>query len=379
MNVTLVTSKADAGYAEAARMMGVCNACRYCEGLCAVFPAMERRIDFARDDLDYLANLCHNCGACFHACQYAPPHVFAVNVPRALAEVRLSSYEANAWPRPFAAAYRSHGLLVALLLAASLAGFLLLAVWLGGGELIRAHHGPGAFYAVFPHGLLVAVFGASFGAALLALAVGARRFWSSIEGTRPAADAPAAWPEALQSAATLTHLDGGGDGCNERNDRPTHVRRWMHHLTMYGFLLCFASTCTATLYHYGFGWQAPYGWTSLPVLLGTIGGIGLLVGPAGLLWLRAIRPAELADPRQGPMDTGLVVLLLLTSATGLLLLVLRATPAMPLVLIVHLAVVLALFLTLPYGKFVHGVYRAQALLKYARERRAPSPLALRES
>ena len=130
----LVASAGDTGYAEAARMMGICNACRYCEGYCAVFPAMERRIDFARDDLDYLANLCHNCGACYHACQYAPPHVFAVNLPRALAEVRLASYEASAWPRPFAAAYRRHGFLVALMLAATLALFLLLTVRFGGGQ-----------------------------------------------------------------------------------------------------------------------------------------------------------------------------------------------------------------------------------------------------
>ena len=73
--------------------MGICNSCRYCEGYCAVFPAMEQRLDFARDDLDYLANLCHNCGACYPACQYAPPHEFNINVPRVLAQVRLVSYE----------------------------------------------------------------------------------------------------------------------------------------------------------------------------------------------------------------------------------------------------------------------------------------------
>ena len=39
-------------------------------------------------DIMYLANLCHNCGACLYACQYAPPHEFAVNVPRVLAQVR---------------------------------------------------------------------------------------------------------------------------------------------------------------------------------------------------------------------------------------------------------------------------------------------------
>jgi citrate/tricarballylate utilization protein len=40
---------------------------------------------------------------------------------------------------------------------------------------------------------------------------------------------------------------------------------------------------------------------------------------------------------------------------------------MPTLLIVHLAIVFALFVTLPYGKFVHGIYRAAALVKFRRE------------
>jgi citrate/tricarballylate utilization protein len=75
--------------AEVARQMQVCNACRYCEGFCAAFPAMTRRLEFGKADIHYLANLCHNCGACLHACQYAPPHEFAINVPRAMAQVRV--------------------------------------------------------------------------------------------------------------------------------------------------------------------------------------------------------------------------------------------------------------------------------------------------
>ncbi len=66
---------------EAERLMTICNACRYCEGLCAVFPAMEMRLTFAAGDLNYLANLCHQCGACYTDCQYSPPHEFNVNVP----------------------------------------------------------------------------------------------------------------------------------------------------------------------------------------------------------------------------------------------------------------------------------------------------------
>ncbi len=77
---------------EVARVMQICNACRYCEGFCAVFPAMARRIAFDSADVHYLANLCHNCGACLHACQYAPPHDFAVNVPQVMARTRKQTY-----------------------------------------------------------------------------------------------------------------------------------------------------------------------------------------------------------------------------------------------------------------------------------------------
>src|SRR6218665_2344553 len=94
-NGNIVPSRAET---EVARQMQICNACRYCEGFCAVFPAMTRRLEFGKDDIHFLANLCHDCGACLHACQYAPPHEFAINVPRAMARVRVQTYADYAWP-----------------------------------------------------------------------------------------------------------------------------------------------------------------------------------------------------------------------------------------------------------------------------------------
>jgi citrate/tricarballylate utilization protein len=47
--------------------------------------------------------------------------------------------------------------------------------------------------------------------------------------------------------------------------------------------------------------------------------------------------------------------------------VLRDRVVMGYLLTVHLGAVLALFVTLPYGKFVHGFYRTAALVKYAGE------------
>ena len=78
--------------------MVVCNACRYCEAYCPVFQAMEQRVTFQPADLTYLANLCHNCGECLYACQYAPPHEFNIDVPRTLSKLRVESYESFAWP-----------------------------------------------------------------------------------------------------------------------------------------------------------------------------------------------------------------------------------------------------------------------------------------
>jgi len=362
----------DPSEAEVARQLQICNACRYCEGFCAVFPAMTRRLEFAKADIHYLANLCHGCGACLHACQYAPPHEFAVSVPRAMARVRGRTYTAYAWPRAFGALYARNGLTVALALAASLVAFLVLALTRNGQLADRPLAGD--FYAVFPHSFLAWTFGAVFLYAVLALAIGATRFCRDISTGR--ASAPAL-REATASVFGLRYLDGGhGLGCNDEDDAFTLRRRRFHHFTFYGFLLCFAATCVATLYHYGLGERAPYPLLSLPVLLGTLGGIGLLVGPAGLLWLHLRRDPAHREDSQNAMDRGFIALLLLASATGLALLALRDSGAMAPWLAVHLGVVMALFLTLPYGKFAHGVFRSVALLKWAIEKRRPSALKL---
>jgi citrate/tricarballylate utilization protein len=368
---------------EAARQLQICNACRYCEGFCAVFPAMTRRLSFAQADIHYLANLCHNCGACLHACQYAPPHEFAVNIPQAMAQVRGETYHDYAWPRALGVLYRRNGLVVALALAGGLAVFLALAVLLAGPAVTQAL--AGNFYAVFPHNFLAVVFGLVFLWAIAALAIGVRRFWREVS---PAADLPPAQQprlatrlpaaaEATRDVARLTYLGGGhGNGCNNEDDRFSLARRRFHHLTFYGFLLCFAATSVASVYHFFLGQPAPYPFLSLPVILGSLGGLGLLAGPAGLLWLNLRRDARQGDVAQRPMDRGFIALLLLVSATGFAVLLLRDTRAMGLLLAVHLGVVMALFLTLPYGKFAHGIYRSAALLKYAIERRLPNRIAM---
>jgi citrate/tricarballylate utilization protein len=355
---------------EADRLMTVCNSCRYCEGLCAVFPAMEMRRSFSDGDLNYLANLCHACGACYADCQFSPPHEFDVNVPKTLAIARAESYAAYAWPRPCAGLFKHNGVVISLIAALSVAAFIIgFAVCNDPKALHGIHTGPGAFYALMPHNAMAALFGAALLYAVAALVMGVRAFWRDIgEPVGMKADAPALW-QAIRDAGNLRYLDGGGVGCFNEDERPTDRRKIYHHLTFYGFLLCFAATCVATLYHYLLAREAPYAWWDLPVVLGTLGGVGLLIGPAGLLVAKWTRDPELADSARTGMDTAFIVMLLLTSATGIALLLLRDTAAMGPLLALHLGVVFALFITMPYGKFVHGIYRYVALVRYARERR----------
>jgi citrate/tricarballylate utilization protein len=355
--------------AEADRLMTVCNSCRYCEGLCAVFPAMEMRRAFPDGDLNYLANLCHGCGACYVDCQFSPPHEFDVNVPRVLAQVRNDSYAVYAWPCALAPTFARNGLVISVAAALGVAAFILgFVAWHDKSVLFGAHTGPGAFYVLMPHNAMALLFSAAFLYAIIALWMSLRAFWRDT-GDSVASSGGSIW-KAMHDAATLRYLDGGGIGCYNHDERPNDRRKFYHHLTFYGFLLCFAATCVATLWHYLLAREAPYPWWDLPVVLGTLGGIGLIFGPLGLMIAKLRRdPIMVDEPRLG-MDFAFIAMLFATSLTGLALLVLRNTAAMPILLAVHLGVVFALFITLPYGKFVHGLYRFAALVRYAQEHRA---------
>jgi len=362
---------------DAQRVLRVCNACRYCEGYCAVFPALARRLEFTENDIHYLGNLCHNCGSCLYACQFAPPHEFQVNFPRLMAKVRGETYRKYAWPGFLGALYEKNGVAVSLISALSIA----LLFWLAGAvsnpqRFFAAHaDAQGSFYALLPHNLMVAVFGTVSVFVAVALLMGFVRFWPYMGEERADFFKGRPLAEGLHDAFTLKNLGGGveNEGCTYPTEQKSLARRTFHHFTFYGFLLCFAATSVATVYHYMLQLPAPYPFWSLPVLLGTVGGIGLLIGPAGLLWLKSQRDPELVATDQTGMDAGFLVLLFMISLTGLGLLIYRETGTMGTWLAIHLGFVLALFLTMPYGKFVHGLYRVAALVRYHLERRRPVP------
>jgi citrate/tricarballylate utilization protein len=357
--------RATEALAEADRLMTVCNSCRYCEGLCAVFPAMESRRVFNDNDLSYLSNLCHNCGACYIDCQYSPPHPFDVNVPRAFSRLRFESYARYAWPIAASGAFRRNGLIIAITSALCIASFFIsFASYDDPTKLFRAQE-EGSFYALMRHDTMVVIFGAAFFYSVLAMLMSARTCWRDMSGSNSLPSASPLW-QAVKDSVKLRYLDGGGSGCYIADEPPDH-RRTYHHFTMYGFIFCFASTCTATLYHVLLHREPPFPWWDIPVVLGTVGGLGLAIGTGGLFLAKRQQNDALKDQESYSMDLAFIAMLFASSVTGLALLILRHTPAMGILLAIHLGVIFALFITMPYSKFIHGLYRFIALIHYACE------------
>lgn len=340
---------------EARRQVSICNACRYCEGFCSVFPSLQQLRHFSEGDLTQLANLCHNCRACHYACQYSEPHEFNINIPQALATVRVQSWQQFARPRVLANAFQQYGVFMGLLLVIVLTFFIYIV------GTTPSNNGEG-FYAYMSHTLMVMIFTPAFVLPLLLSADAVRRYWRHVGG-----DA-VRWVHiagAFRQVASLKNLAGGqGQGCNfEKQDQYSNARRYWHQATMVGFLLCFASTSTGTLMHYVWDMPAPYAWYSLPKLLGVPGGLLLVAGCTGLAWLKCLADRHLAASQVWGAEMAFVMLLGMTGLTGLALYGATGTGLVSLLLAVHLACVLCLFLLLPYSKMVHGFFRLAALIR----------------
>jgi citrate/tricarballylate utilization protein len=348
------------------RQLSVCNACRYCEGFCAVFGAAQLRSTIGSADAAYLANLCHDCRMCYDACMFTPPHEFALNIPAAMTEARVETYAAYARPGALAAMFRRPGRAAGIAVGAAvvLIGFGV-AVF-AGPEAIRPQLEPGAFYRVVPFAamLVAALALALYGVASVALS--ARGYARDIGGGLPFVTA-ASLRTALRDAITLVYLKGGDSGCYDEH-RGSSRRRLFHMLVFWGVTADFAATIAAAILQDLLHRLPPYPLLSVPVVLGTLGGFAIVVGAAGLIAVKQRSDPRPMSPRMIALDYAFLALLELAALTGLALLALRATSAMGPLLVLHLGTVAGLFVTAPYGKFVHVIYRFIALIKNAHER-----------
>jgi citrate/tricarballylate utilization protein len=354
---------------EARRQLTVCNACRYCEGYCATFLALERRSALTEGDISLIANICHDCRGCFQACMFTPPHEFAVNIPALLSQVRVESYKHYTWPQRFAPLFGRTA--VAASISGALGLLVLAAITFASGGNDRffvADPAKGSFYRIVPWiGMVLPAMALSIWA-LLSFAGSAMQFARDARIRLTDLLDPRAVGTVAREAVTLRWMKGGGDGCYyPEKERTSDARRLLHAAVVLGFLLALASTTVAAIYQEILGILPPYDLLSPPVMLGSVGGIAMIIGSTGLLWLKARAARSLIAPSMLRMDTAFLVVFDLASITGMALLALRDSPLMASALLVHLATLAALYATIPYGKFAHVVYRLLALLQNRRD------------
>jgi citrate/tricarballylate utilization protein len=285
-----------------------------------------------------------------------------------MAELRLQTYEEFVWPKIFRGLFERNGLAVSL--TTILVTLLVIVITLfskGSSVFFGTHVNAGAFYEVIPFMAMVLPFSILGLAILVCLVKSVGIFWQKTGGKMSDLLNVKAHLHAISDALKLKYLEGGGHGCNYPDDRFSMIRRNFHHAIFYGFLLCLASTTIALIYDHFLHLQAPYPFWSWPVFLGTLGGLSITIGTGGMLILKCKMDKKPSTPKTAGMDISFTTLLLFTAVTGLLLLFFRATPLMGLLLTVHLGLVASLFITMPFGKFLHVVYRYMALVRNAIE------------
>jgi citrate/tricarballylate utilization protein len=354
---------------EGRRQLEICDACRYCEGYCPVFPALARG-GVTDGDVVFLANVCHDCRACFQACMYTAPHEFAVDIPAALTAVRAAGYGELTWPGRLGWTVRNPLATKLGALAIGLLTAVALTALHGTEGFTVSDDSAGSFYRVIPAETMTGFF-LALTALVFALMIGGLvRFWRVTRPARPTAIRARDIASALAAAATLRHGRGGGGECYVPDpDRPSGTRRIAHLMLVYGLVLTFAATVTAAIEQHLLGRLPPYPFWSAAPLLGSVGGVGVIVGAAGLAIVKRQASAKRAV---GERVSGYVFMasLEIVAVSGMLLLALRAGPLMPALLLVHLGSVTALYLTMPLGKFVHAVHRLGAIVLDAAEKRA---------
>lgn len=354
-------------FQEAERQLTVCNACRYCEGVCPVFPALERRRAFTQPDVVFLANLCHDCRACFEVCPYSPPHELDINFPKVMAEVRQETYRGYSAPQFLSRAFAHGTRTTSIITLIAIAAILTILTLFRSDRLMTSFTGPGAFYEVIPWlamfipAMLVSVYG------LVVMGVGVYRFWRDTDGPLSAKIDPRSLWEATNDVLLMRQMRGGGPGCTYPDERPTHKRAINHQLVFYGFILTFISTTLAAFAQEILGILPPYPILSPVVITGTLGGILQVAGAIGLLYLKLRSQTVPVSQTMRSLDFAFIALILALNVTGLMLLALRESEWLGVMLAIHLGTVAGFFITMPYGKFVHVIYRYAALVRNRHE------------
>ena len=353
-------------YEEAFRLLRICNACRYCEGICPVWTVIEFRTDFGEEDVDYIANLCHHCTTCYYVCPYSPPHELNLNPSRTFSIIRSISYLKYS-PQRFKKIYEKPIISAIILQVVGVMLALLVALYNLGFD-VNSLFLVSRYYDVFPYnqiyvgGFVLVVY------VIIAFLYQGTRFVKGIGGF--SSSFTRSLLLALRDALFHTWFRDGMLSCGYSGESYCMLKRlfWAPHaMIMYGMLLLVIATIAAAVYKNVLGILSPYPLYSIPVLLGVTGGVLTFLGVLVVLQDYRGSEVELRVEEEKYLNLALIITIALPVITGLLTLTLRTTNLMGLIYTIHMGTVIGFFLYIPFSKLNHAIFRYLALAKYHSE------------
>jgi quinone-modifying oxidoreductase subunit QmoC len=344
-----------------------CYQCATCSAVCELAtpeaPFPRRQMLFAQWGLeeqmaaDPAVWLCHQCNDCTQRCPRDARPGDVLQAVRALAVEKL------AFPNFLGAFVGRASATWPLLLALPILFWIALLAGTGHLALPPEFH---AYEQLVPHGMLYGVFFPVAGWAVLASWVSGRRFWSMLGATSPRSG-----PFLRNLVPVLTEISNHKRFRTCSTGRPRFAG---HLLLMWGFV---GAAVTSGLLIVGIYVQSlpmPLGLLHPYKILGNLSAVLLVVGGT-LLVVNRVRDGKKAGSSTA-FDTYFLTVVALVIVTGVLSEVARlalSTEFAFAVYITHLGLVLNLFITFPYSKFAHLLYRPLAMVHQRMALTAGSP------
>jgi citrate/tricarballylate utilization protein len=346
---------------EAERQYMICNACRHCEGFCPVWDAMERRNFFEAKDIKFFSYLCHDCRDCFYACPYSEPHEFGLNIPKLNSTIRYQIHAENAWPAAASSIFSRSYLSATVVYLISIISLLYISISINGVNSLFTVHS--SFYNVIPYDIMDDA-GLALGLYILLMwIIQGFKYWASIGGGSRDLFRLRAHVVSIYEVLSHKWFKGGGVGCDYPKENGTRTRMFYHSAMFFGFLSAFVATIIAAYLQRILGYNPPFPILSGPVFFGVIGGVLMIIGGSGFIYMKHSSEKDKADSRMLKSDYVVIAMLILISITGLVTLILRSSSIMGLILVIHLSLVGTLFAIVPFSKMNHIIFRYLALLK----------------
>jgi quinone-modifying oxidoreductase subunit QmoC len=291
--------------------------------------------------------LCHQCGDCNERC---PRDARPGDV---LQSLRSKVIETLAFPGLIGRLVGNVRRTWPILLGVPWLFWLLL--WAVGEIKVPAGGHVHAYEDFVSHGVLYAVYFPVAGWVMLAAVVGGLRFWREMGkgAERKGPFLSGFWPVI---GDILAHKSFGS--CDK-----VSIRRWAHLALFWGFVGAAVTSALLIYAIYVMRAEMPLALGHPFKILGNLSAVLLVVG--GVLLAASRFGTHRSLIKTSAFDLFFLGVLALVIATGVIVeaarLVLPAAAA-SLLYTVHLGVVLTLFLTFPYSKFAHMLYRTLALV-----------------